>query len=687
MLYELLTGKQAFHGEDVGDILATVVKNGSGLEPNSPPRHRQASRHLLRRCLRKDRHQRLQDAATLRIEIEDALSGATAADPISATPAKNMRWSFLPWAAALVGIVAAAIAVWNLKPAPAPPERPVQRFSITLPPGQQLQTQDQPVLALSPDGKYLAYVSIATSQGIGGTTQLYLRAMDSMEARAVSGGEDATRPFFSPDSQWLGFFAAGKLRKAAVTGGSALNLADAVGGNGASWSGRGTIMFSNAGSLSLQEISDNGGTPQPRIRASAGETFVRWPEILPGGTTVLFSSGTMNTDPRISAYDVEKDQRRALVEGATFPRYFASGHLIYSAGENLMAVPFDPVRVQTTGRAVPVLDDVLRSYLTGVPQYAISATGSLAYVPGGVFQTAAPGRLTWVTRNGTEQPISAEMRTYESPRLSPDGRRLAITIVANDSQIWIQDLSRDTQTKFTFEGNSNRRPVWTPDGKRIAFYSNKDGPVNVYWQMADGSGGLERLTTSENLNAPMSFSPDGKLLAYHEAHPVTSNDIWILNLADRKAQPFLQTRFNEVGERLSPDGRWLAYRSNESGRDEIYVQPYPGPGGKWQISTEGGSEPIWNPNGKEIFFRNGKKMMSVEVSTEPGFSAGKPRVLFEGDYGLAGAAIPNYDVSPDGQRFLMLKPAQQESRAASTQINVVLNWFEELKRRVPTETK
>jgi Tol biopolymer transport system component len=261
-----------------------------------------------------------------------------------------------------------------------------------------------------------------------------------------------------------------------------------------------------------------------------------------------------------------------------------------------------------------------------------------------------------------------------------------VAISEQESQIWLYDLSRETLTRLTFQGNTNNAPVWTPDGKRIAFNSNKEGATNLFWQLADGSGGLERLTTSEYIHAPHSWSPDGQFLAFMELNPTTQRDIWVLRLSDRKAEPFLRTVFDETVPRFSPDGRWLAYISNETGRYEVYVQPYPGPGGKWQISTEGGTEPQWNLNGRELFYRNGGKMMAVDIAAQSGFSAGTPHMLFEGKYEPAPVPGDNYDVSPDGQRFLMVKPVEQE-QAAPTQINVVLNWFEELKQKVPPGKK
>jgi Tol biopolymer transport system component len=402
---------------------------------------------------------------------------------------------------------------------------------------------------------------------------------------------------------------------------------------------------------------------------------------------VLFTASPTSgswINSQVAVQSVGTGERRNLIQEATNPRYALSGHLVYAQGGSLVAVPFDSQRLAVTGAAVPVVEGIVQSTITGNAQYSFSATGSLVYVSGGV--QAAESRLVWVSRNGTEQPLAAPAHAYLHPRLSPDGRRIVVGINEREAQLWLYDLSRETLTRFTFEGNLNQSPEWAPDGKRIAFQSNKEGPLNLFWQLADGSGGLERLTTSEYTQSPHSWSPDGKLIAFHEINPTTGYDIWVLRLGDRKAQLFLRTPFNEGAARFSPDGHWLAYMSNESGRFEIYVQPYPGPGGKSQISTDGGTEPVWNPSGRELLYRSGDKMMAVDIATQPGFAASKPRLLFEGQYVPTPATLPNYDVTPDGQRFLMVKPIEAVE-AAPTQINVVLNWFEELKQKVPTGKK
>jgi serine/threonine-protein kinase len=682
VLYELLTGRQAFLGESTTEILAAVLRGEPDWQalPASTPAK---IRDLLRRCLQKEMSKRARDAGDARIEIEEALAAPAMVESTAAVKgirALGRRALILGFGALLLVAVIASLATWNLKPSPL---QPVSRFTITLPPGQQLAgLEDGPAVALSPDGTHLAYVARQ-----GSTQQLYLRAMDSLEAKPIPGTEGAVDPFFSPDSQWAGFFAGGKLKKVSVSGGTALTLGDASGPRGASWGSQATITFAPTAVSVLQQVPDAGGAPQPLTRLEKTELSHRWPEFLPGGKAVLFAAGPNGVDfsiAQVAVQSVGTGERRNLVQGGTQPRYAPSGHLVYAQGGNLMAVPFDPVRLTATGASVPVVEGVLQSQFNGDVQYSISATGSLVYVSGGA--QSAQSKLVWVNRNGAEQPLAATARAYSSPRLSPDGRQVAVGIVEQETQVWLYDLSRETLTRLTFEGSTNNNSVWTPDGKRIAFSSNKEGPSNVFWQLADGSGGRERLTPGQYVHIPISWSPDGQLLAFIEANPTTQRDIWVLRMGDRKAQPFLQTPFDESVPLFSPDGRWLAYISNESGRYEIYVQPYPGPGGKSQISTDGGTEPAWNPNGRELFYRSGDKMMAVDIATQPSFAAGKPRMLFEGQYVRTPATATNYDVSPDGQRFLMLKPSDQ-ALAVPTQINVVLNWFEELKRRAPSGTK
>jgi Tol biopolymer transport system component/predicted Ser/Thr protein kinase len=686
VVYEMATGKKAFEGKTHASVISAIMSSEpppmSSLQPMTPP----ALDRVVKRCLAKEPEKRWQTASDLCEELKwiaEAGSQITLASTVATKGSRALgrRGLILSLGVLVLGVGVASLATWSLKPAP---PRPVTRTVITLPPGQQLAgLENGPAVTLSPDGTHLAYV--ARQSGI---QQLYLRAMDSLEARPIPGTEGATEPFFSPDGQWVGFFAGGTLKKVSVSGGAALTLGVAVNPSGASWGSQGVIIFASALIGVLQQVSDAGGAAQPLTRREKGEVSHRWPAFLPGGREVLFSAGTTTntlwTNAQVAVHSVRTGERRNLVQGGMYPRFAPSGHLIYAQGGSLMAVPFDPQRLAVTGAAVPVVEDVRQSTSNGLAQYSFSSTGSLVYVPGGL--QGAQSRPVWVTRNGAEQPLAAPARAYVFPRLSPDARRLAVTITEQDSQVWLYDLSRETLTRFTFEGNTNQTPAWSPDGKRIAFQSNKEGRQNLYWQLADGSGGLERLTTSEYTDTPKSWSPDGRLLAFIEITPTTGYDIWVLQISDRKPQPFLRTPFNESVPQFSPDGRWLAYVSDESGHFEVYVQPYPGPGGKWQISAEGGLEPVWNPNGRELFYRSGDKMMAVDISAQSGFTVGKPRMLFEGRYLPTPATFPNYDVSPDGQRFLMLKPSES-AESAPTQINIVQNWFEELKQKVPTGKK
>jgi len=675
VLFEMLTGKRAFDGETVTDTLAAVIR----AEPDwslLPAALSVRIRVLLHRCLQKDPKQRLRDIGDARISLDEVLSGQPDPSLAGAAGISTLAWRralILSLGALVIAGAITGFAIWNLKPSP---PQPVTRTVINLLPDQQLAGLIYgPAVAVSPDGTRLAYVATQ-----GGTQQIYLRAMDSTEAKPMPGTEGGSEPFFSPDGQWLGFFAKSKLKKISVSGGTGLDLGDAVAPFGGSWGNRGMIAFAPSITSGLEQVSEEGGVPQPLTRLEKGEVGHYSPEFLPGGKAVLFDLENSNVGEQVVVQSIATGERRILVRHASQPHYTASGHLVYLQGANLMAVPFDTQRMEATGAAVPVVEDLLQSTLnSGSAQYSVSATGTLVYVSGG----AAQRRLVWVSRTGVEQPLAAPVHPYVYPRLSPDGRQVAVTISEEGLQVWLYNLSRDALTRLTFGGSMNVFSSWTPDSKRISFVSNKEGSRNIFWQMADGSGSVERLTRGEYVQVPSSWSPDGQLLALMEENPTTGYDIWVLRMSDRKAQPFLRTPFNESAPEFSPDGRWLVYVSDESGRFEVYAQPYPGPGGKWQISTDGGTEPVWNRNGRELFYRSGDKMMAVDIATQPSFVAGKPRMLFQGHYVPTPATVPFYDVSPDGQRFLMIKPSEQAA-AAPTQINVVLNWFEELKRLVPS---
>ena len=495
-------------------------------------------------------------------------------------------------------------------------------------------------------------------------------------------------PAFSPDGQWLTFFdtRVSELKKIAIQGGPPITLVKAGGLLGSAWASQDSIIYSDADLSGLSMIPSRGGTPAliTHLDAAKGETDHRWPAVLPGGRAFIFVAGNGKgpDEAQIVAQSLDTGQQRVLVQGGTFPQYLQAGYLAYVRDGKLMVVPFDARRLQVTGQTIPVSEDVQESGF-GASQFSVSSQGSLAYVP----PSRAHRKLAWVTRNGTEELLPTPAQNFGVVRLSPDGRRIAMEL---GDQIWLYDLLRDTLTRFTVEGDSSGAPVWSPDGKRLAFLSETEGRLDVFWQPADGSAGRERLTgpasprlswaiTTGSGILPSSWSPDGQFLAYSDEKTLTHADIWVLRLTDRKPLPFLQTPFSERAPAFSPDGRWLAYSSDESGRYEVYVRSYPDAGAKYVVSTEGGTEPLWNPKGRELFYRNGNKVMAVDIQTKLAFSAAKPRLLFEGQYASIGAPLGrnrSFDVSPDGQRFLMTKPSSE-----STQINLVLNWIQELQDR------
>ncbi|MEE8349995.1 MAG: hypothetical protein V3R94_10510, partial [Acidobacteriota bacterium] len=606
----------------------------------------------------------------------EALTGSVTVSPIGVSSQSPWKRA-IPWSIAVVAVLVAGLALWN-STSPTSTPQPVSGLVVALPPEARLANLTRPALALSPDGTRLAYVATR-----GGSTQLYLRSMYQQEEKPLPDTEDAYLPFFSPDGQWLGFFSGGKLKKVSVSGGAPVILCDAPTPNTtASWGANDTIVFTPHTDSTLFEVPATGGTPQPltTLDSQNEESSHDSPQVLPDGQSVLFTITSAGT-PKIVVQSLETGQRRVVLEGADEARYVPTGHLVYAQAGTLMAVAFDLERLEVMSGPIPILQGIMQT--TGPvnsTQLTFSDSGTLVYVPADT--SLGGGRtLVWVDRKGATEPLAAPPRGYATPRLSPVGQRVAVSIDGEpDEDIWVYDIRRDALTRLTFDTASF--PLWTPDGTRITFQSSKSGPRDLFWKAADGTGAEEQLLAGEFPNSPHSWSPDGKVLAFTEVHPSTNADIWLLPLeGEGKAEVFLQTPFSETGAVFSPDGDWLAYRSSESGRNEIYVRPFPTTGAKWQISTEGGDEAVWARSGNELFYRSGNKMMAVDINAEPTFTHGTPQLLFEGEYPSIGTRAA-YDVTPDGRRFLMVRESEEASTV--TQLNVVLNWFEELKRLVPT---
>ena len=685
VLYEMLTGDPPHTGSSAQAILMKIVTEDvqpvTELRKSVPPHVAAATGKALEK-LPADRFATAKEfAEALTNPSAVVLSPVAAAAPPGATAlvrvAVRHRWlgSAIPLGLALL----AGAAIWGwLRSAPSEPQS-LTRFVINLPPNQHLPEGASLPLALSPDGNQIVF----TGQN-GGRAQLYLRALNDFDATPIPGTEGASQPFFSPDGQWVGFWAGGTLQKVAVRGGAPSKIGDLpTGFRGASWGPNDTIILGGV-NTGLSFVSAGGGEPVAITSTDMerSEDYHAWPEVLPGGKGVLFTIHTTgageNSD--IGVLSLETGEWRILAEtgGAVQPRYLDSDHLVYARGGGLFAVQFDARELRPVSSPTPVLSNVHTRFNAGldVANFAVSRTGSLVYVPAGVAENDK--QIVFVDREGGQEPLAMEEGNYRyRPRLSADGERLAVSYNPGPgpSDIWIQELGLGTRTRLTTDG-SNIHPVWTPDGSRVTFASFKSGSFNLYWKLADGSSEAEPLLIREHGQFPLSWSPDGGFLAFVETNPDSGADIWILHRdGDPVSEPFLTTAFNEDSPAFSPDGRWLAYESDETGRYEVYVQPYP-PGRRWAISTNGGREPVWSPNRNELFYRDGDSMMVVAIETDPVFTSGVPRFLFQWRFQ---AGLPyHYDVTPDGKQFVMITGDQEPL----VELNVVLNWFEELKAKV-----
>ncbi|MEE9231600.1 MAG: protein kinase, partial [Acidobacteriota bacterium] len=682
VLYECLTGRQVFHGETASDTISAILKE----EPdwNALPRTTPASvRRLLRRCLHKEAAKRRRDIGDSGIELDEAIAGtseySSSIEDTTVSPRSHWRTRTALWSLAV--LLLGGIAAWNLKPVPSPGPRSAVHLTIPLPAGEYLwHPVSGDALAISPDGSSVLYS--ATSSG--GEAQLFLRSLDRLDPEPMNRTEGGFDPFFSPDGEWIGFFTHRGLHKVSLGGGMHVNLYEgAINSRGAIWAANGNIYFVPQPTVGVMQVPAGGGVAKYATLPDQEKDEIshRFPHVLPGGRGLLVTlerTSSRNFDEASIAVIVpETGELKILVEGGMDARYAPTGHLVYARAGSLLAAPFDLEQLELTGQPVPVLDGVITNLVTGNADYDFSRDGTLVYVPGG--SVMAERKLIWMDRQGNVKPVTSTRRAFMQPRLSPDGRRLTIIVQAADDKLWIYDLERDTLTRLGFEEGDYYGSVWSPDSQHLVFYVERPGDGTLYRMRADGSGETEPLLSGKNVMFPTSWSPDGQVLAYTEQNPTTGLDIWVLPLeGERKPVSYLRTDFDEYDATFSPDGKWLAYASDETGSGEVYVRPFPGPGGKWQMSAAGGANPVWALNGQELFYHARNAMMVVALETEPRFKAAKPRVLFT----RLIDEFAGYAVAPDGQRFLMVDRTKAEARP--DRIHIVQNWFEELNRLVPT---
>jgi len=678
VLHEMLTGRRLFEGETVSHVLASVLKDEptwEGLPPGLPPRVLE----LLRRCLRKKPKERLQAIGEARIALSEVLAApavpaAAAAAPADARPAPSGWRGALPWAVAAIA-VAAAVGV-AMVARRAPPERRVVRFHFASP--EALTSVGPP--RISPDGRMIAFD--ATDEK--GATLVWLRALDDLEARPVPGTDGATRPFWSPDSRYLGFVAGGKLKKVPVAGGPPQTVTDAPTGSDGSWGTSGVILFDGQSTDPIRRVAATGGTPVPVVGPDPdhGVADVGWPDFLPDGRHFLYMvDGKKSGDRFLMVGSLDgKEAGRKVIDVGSMVQYAPPGYLLYLRENSLLAQPFDAGSLKTTGEAVP-LTEHLGPGPSGLADFSASDDGTVVYRSG----WTAHRRLVWRDRNGKELEDADQPAVHEEMALSPDGRTLAMTIQgpgSHNRDIWLRDLEHKVTSRFTFDPADDTGPLFSPDGKTIVFSSTRDGGApDLYEKPASGGGRAALVLKTGKPIIAQDWSRDGRWIALDLMGATTGFDIWALAASgpDKgKAIPVVVGPSIEVRPSFSPDGRWLAYESNESGRFEIYVCPFPGPGGKWQVSNGGGTEAIWSRDGREICYLSpSSKLVSVPVTAGATFSAGQPMDLFE--VHLPPVLLRNrWLANAADTRFLFLEP---EGAARSLPMTVVLNWPEALKAR------
>jgi eukaryotic-like serine/threonine-protein kinase len=694
VLYEMLTGRQALAGETVADTIAAILEREPEWEalPDTTPI---TVRQLLQRCLEKDPRHRVRDIGDARIELDDALAGRAAVAPV----VRRARRERVVWISAAIVTVAAALAVGSvLSLRRAPADTRAYRSSILPSPGASRPAGLVPSsrFALSPDGRRLAFVGTDA----GGVTALWVQSLDGPAGQRLAGTEGALMPFWAPDSQFIGFLARGKLTKIDATGGPPLILAEHTGGGnaGATWNRDGVILLSGPSlGFPIRRVSALGGalSPVTTLNADAGETVHNFPFFLPDGRHFLYLAVGSKTGGPVSPNGIyvtalDSNERKLLVPGGSNAKY-AEGYLLFLRGQALMAQPFDVERLELAGEAVPIAEHVTIGGLVGMAGgYSVSETGILAYQTG-ELQVGGPAdtstQLVWFDRSGKATGAPGDKAGYGDLELAPDGERATVSLfdrTRRDRDIWLVDIARGLRTRFTFDPAEEWGSVWSPDGSRVVFNSNRKGRFDLYQKASSGAGAEEELLVDSRDKFPIDWSPDGRFILFGDGATAATADLWVLPLfGDRKPFPFLQTPFGEVPGRFSPDSRWIAYASDDSGRNEVYVAPFPGrgetPGSRWQISTTGGTQPRWRKDGNEIFYlAPDRRLMAAAVNGQnSAFEVGAVRSLFNTRAPSTINPRSAYDVSHDGERFLVNTLADDDAAAP---ITLVVNWPALLKK-------
>jgi serine/threonine-protein kinase len=707
VLFEMLTGRRAFEGDGVTDTLSRVLQQAPDWAA-LPSRTPTTIHRLLLACLEKDPNKRLSPIAVAAFQLDEAMAAGSAA---TVGPAWTRRRSIsvATMAALAGGAIAGAAIIWSVAPRSATPELPVTRLLMPLLPADQLGGNEgrpaRTAIALSPDGRTVVFSAVQKNQRL-----LYKRALDQSAATPMPGTDGAVHPFFSPGGDWIGFFAAGEIKRIPLAGGPPVVVAATPTFFGASWGDDDVIVFARTGG-GLWEVPAGGGTAMRRTETdtAAGEISHRLPFVLPGGDAVLYTV-THNRFPRWDETQVWLHSRRAgkpklVLEGGADARYVSSGHLLYAKEGALLAVPFDLQRLDVSGNPVGIGTVMQAAYVagqladSGAMQASVSRNGTLAYIDGGVHPSPEYTVLQ-VDRSGRQRALPVPPQPFRTLRVSPDGTQLALGTVGRDRGTWLYNFERQALTKLAASGRSVG-PVWTPDGQRITYASSAKGPDSLQWIRADGGGSAEPLVRSTSNLVPGSWSPGGRQLLYYAigadagGPPQSGPSIWWIDVSAKGEPVRLSPAAATAGSAdVSPDGKWIAYHSTESGALQVYVEAFPGPGPRLQVSIDNGGAPVWRRDGRELFYVRATapnqqpeageadvEIMSVTVAAGPTPTFGKPRPLFAGRYSM-NAPARGYDVAPDGEHFIMMQ-LRKRPPDVITAVTVVQNWIEELKRTTP----